>query len=137
MNQDSMHGSPDTGCALAATTRRRESSWTVPSVKNAEQSSTSAPRNASTQAQTGRKDAREKAEEKEARKHLESQKQYREGYRRSRRERWSFPVKVRVRHPLIGEVIVPGASRYAAILCACERYHRKFTELHDAEVRAV
>lgn len=60
-----------------------------------------------------------------------------EGYRRSRKERWSFPIKVRVRHPLIGEVIVPGASRYAAILCACEKCRRKYTELHDAEVRTV
>lgn len=53
----------------------------------------------------------------------ENLRQSQEGYRRTRKERWSFPIKVRVRHPLIGEVIVPGASRYAAILCACEKCH--------------
>ncbi|BAK99740.1 hypothetical protein OBV_25420 [Oscillibacter valericigenes Sjm18-20] len=67
----------------------------------------------------------------------ENLKQSQEGYRRTRKERWSFPIEVRVRHPLIGEVIVPGASRYAAILCACERCHRKYTELHGAEVEAL
>lgn len=62
------------------------------------------------------------------------QKRYQDAEKRSYRERWRFPVKVRVRHPLIGEIIVPGASKYAAILCACEKCHLDFLQIHDAEV---
>lgn len=95
------------------------------------------PASESASGRTGSKSSREKAEEAEARKRQESLKQYHEGYQRSRAERWKFPIMVCVRHPLIGEVVVPGASRYAAILCACEQCHRKYMELHDAEVEAL
>lgn len=62
---------------------------------------------------------------------------YLEGYRRGKKERWAFPVKVLVRHPQYGEVQVPGASPYAAILCAAEQLGCKFLDLHDAEVVAI
>ncbi len=62
---------------------------------------------------------------------------YLEGYRRDRKERWAFPVKVLVRHPEYGEIQVPGASKFAAILCAAESWRCKFLDIHDAEVWAI
>lgn len=59
------------------------------------------------------------------------------GYRRGKKERWAFPVKALVRHPKYGEIQVPGASKYAAILCAAEQWGCKFLDIHDAEVWAI
>lgn len=55
-------------------------------------------------------------------------------YLRGKKERWAFPHKASVIHPKIGEVIVPCASQFAAVLCACELFHLKFMDIHDAEV---
>lgn len=53
---------------------------------------------------------------------------------RVKRERWRFPVKARVVHPVRGEIIVPAASPFAAILCASEAWGCDFLEIHDAKV---
>lgn len=76
-------------------------------------------------------------EEIVAKRHKETMEQYMAGYKRSRRWRWAFPRKAKVIHPLIGEVIVPAASKYAAVLCACEMCHVKFGQIHDAKVMAI
>lgn len=55
----------------------------------------------------------------------------------ARRNRWAFPGKVRVVHPKYGEVIVPGESPYAAILCAAEKWKCDSAEIMDARVMAV
>ena len=55
----------------------------------------------------------------------------------ARRNRWAFPGKVRVVHPKYGEVIVPGASKFAAILCAAEKWKCDWAEITDAEVWAL
>ena len=55
----------------------------------------------------------------------------------ARKHRWEFPGKVRVVHPKFGEVIVPGASPYAAILCAAEKWKCDSTEIMDAKVWAL
>ena len=57
--------------------------------------------------------------------------------RLARKHRWEYPGKVRVVHPKYGEVIVPGASPYAAILCAAEKWKCDSTEIMDAKVLAV
>jgi len=56
------------------------------------------------------------------------------GYLRSKKARWNFPHTASVIHPKIGEVIVPAASKFAAILCACELRKLEFEDLCDAEV---
>jgi len=53
---------------------------------------------------------------------------------RTRRERWRFPAKARVIHPVRGEMIVPAASPFAAILCAAEAWGCPFFEIRDARV---
>jgi hypothetical protein len=55
----------------------------------------------------------------------------------ARKHRWEFPGKVRVVHPKFGEVIVPGASPYAAILCAAEKWGCPWAEITDAKVWAL
>ena len=55
----------------------------------------------------------------------------------ARRNRWAFPGKVRVVHPKYGEVIVPGASTFAAILCAAEKWKCDWAEITDAKVWAL
>lgn len=55
----------------------------------------------------------------------------------ARRNRWAFPGKVRVVHPKYGEVIVPGASKFAAILCAAEKWGCPWAEITDAKVWAL
>ena len=57
--------------------------------------------------------------------------------RLARKHRWEFPGKVRVVHPKCGEVIVPGASPYAAILCAAEKWKCDWAEIMDAKVWAL
>lgn len=54
----------------------------------------------------------------------------------ARRNRWGFKGKVRVVHPKYGEVIMPGASPYAAILCAAEAWGCDSSEIMDARVLA-
>ena len=55
----------------------------------------------------------------------------------ARRHRWEFPGKVRVVHPKYGEVIVPGASPFAAIQCAAEKWKCDWAEITDAKVWAL
>lgn len=54
----------------------------------------------------------------------------------ARRNRLAFPGKVRVIHPARGEIVVPGASRFAAILCAAEAWGCDWLEIMDATVTA-
>ena len=55
----------------------------------------------------------------------------------ARRNRWSFPGKVRVVHPKYGEVIVPGASSLSAVRCAAEKWKCDWLEIMDAKVWAL
>lgn len=54
----------------------------------------------------------------------------------ARRNRMSFPSRVRVIHPTWGEIVVPGASLFAAILCAAELWGCDWLEIMDARVEA-
>lgn len=130
MNQDSTLENRGIGCAQPATIKHRETWETEPYAKNAEQSLESAPQNSSFRKKLTPQemDARAAAIQKE------NLKRCTESYKRDRRLRWAFPVKVRVIHPLIGEAVVPAASKYAAILCACEMCGKKYMEIHDAKV---
>lgn len=53
---------------------------------------------------------------------------------RSRRDRWAHKCKARVVDPKRGEVIVPCASPFAAILCAAEVWKCDWIEIIHAEV---
>lgn len=45
--------------------------------------------------------------------------------------RWRHPVKVRVSHLGRKSVIVPHASKYAAILCACDLWGCRFADVSE------
>ena len=53
-----------------------------------------------------------------------------------RRNRLAFPGNVRVTHPARGEIVVPGASPFAAILCAAEAWGCDWMEIREARVEA-
>ncbi|OUQ61215.1 hypothetical protein B5E56_03655 [Flavonifractor sp. An112] len=53
---------------------------------------------------------------------------------RSRRDRWAHKCKARVVDPKRGEVIVPCAPPFAAILCAAEVWKCDWTEIIHAKV---
>lgn len=67
----------------------------------------------------------------------EERRRHRKAERRAKRHREEFPGKVRVVHPRHGEVIVPGASPFAAIQCAAERWGCDWSEITDARVLAL
>lgn len=65
----------------------------------------------------------------------EREKAGRRAKEQERRERWAFPAKAVVSHPLHGETIVPCASPLAAVMCAAEIWDCDWGEILDAEVR--
>lgn len=65
----------------------------------------------------------------------EREKARRRARRQERRERWAFPAKAAVSHPLHGETIVPCASPLAAVMCAAEIWNCDWGDILDAEVR--
>ena len=58
------------------------------------------------------------------------------GEARSTDLRWSAKGKAKVTHPMWGEVIVPCASKLAAVRCAAEVWGADWAQLMDAKVEA-
>lgn len=56
---------------------------------------------------------------------------------RARAARWSHPGRARVVHPAHGEVVVPCASKLAALICAAEVWKCNWADITDAQVWAV
>lgn len=53
---------------------------------------------------------------------------------RSRRERWNAKGRARVVHPIRGTVVVPSASKFAAMLNAAEVWGCSWMDIRGAEV---
>lgn len=53
--------------------------------------------------------------------------------KRERNERWSAQGKAIVQHPAYGAVIVPAASKFAAICCAAEVWGCDWMDIRDAK----
>jgi hypothetical protein len=56
---------------------------------------------------------------------------------RAKQIRWNFPQLAKVIHPDYGEVYVPCASPYSAILCAADLWGCDWMNVLNAEVRRV
>ncbi|MEG2177120.1 MAG: hypothetical protein RRY97_09625 [Oscillibacter sp.] len=66
--------------------------------------------------------------------HLRKPEDVEQANRRERKQRWGVKGKARVSHPLRGEIVVPCASKFAALLCAAEVWRCNWIDIKDAEV---